>query len=157
MDKELNAYVRIDGSGRLVPNTLILRKHKPKFGKWMEVDINIWRCCEPTTTTTSTTVAASTTTTSTTAEPICMTYTAHGSIVARVALWYRDCDGEEHVVNIDGNDPYTFCATAYGIASPGWVELISEECLITTTTVEPTTTSTTTEEETTTTTTTSPI
>lgn len=94
--------------------------------------------------------------TTTTTEPVCSTYEAHGSIIARVALWYRDCDGEEHVVWIDGEEPYQFCATAYSIGTPGTVELVDEECIITTTTTtaEPTTTTTTTTVEPTTTTTT---
>ena len=59
IDKEVKAYVRIDGSGRAVPNSLLLRKKKPKLGKWMEVDANVWQCCDPATTTTTTTLGSS--------------------------------------------------------------------------------------------------
>jgi hypothetical protein len=60
--KDLKAFVRIDGSGRVVAGSLILRKSKPKVGKWHEIPA--YECCNPTTTTT-TTVAPTTTTTTT--------------------------------------------------------------------------------------------
>jgi hypothetical protein len=64
--KDLKAYVRYDGSGRVVAGSLILRRQKPKVGNWKEVPA--YECCAPTTTTTtSTTTAAPTTTTTTTA------------------------------------------------------------------------------------------
>lgn len=53
--RPLKAYVRYDGSGRVVPGSLILRKNKPKVGKWTE--ITAYECCNPTTTTTTTTEA----------------------------------------------------------------------------------------------------
>ncbi len=60
--RELKAYVRFDGTGRIVPSSLILRKNKPKVGKWQEIPA--YECCNPTTTT-STTVAPTTTSTTT--------------------------------------------------------------------------------------------
>jgi len=51
--KNLKAFVRFDGSGRVVAGSLILRKSKPKVGKWQE--ILAYECCNPTTTTTTTT------------------------------------------------------------------------------------------------------
>ena len=72
--RPLKAYVRFDGSGRIVAGSLILRKNKPKVGKWKE--IQAYECCFLTsTTTTSTTTVAPTTTTSTTAEPTTTTTT----------------------------------------------------------------------------------
>lgn len=62
--RPLKAYVRFDGSGRIVAGSLILRKNKPKVGKWKE--ISAYECCNPTTTTTTT---AAPTTTSTTTSP----------------------------------------------------------------------------------------
>jgi hypothetical protein len=50
--KELKAFVRFDGSGRVVAGSLILRKNKPKVGKWKE--ITAYECCNQTTTTTTT-------------------------------------------------------------------------------------------------------
>ncbi len=60
--RDLKAYARFDGSGRIVAGSLILRRNKPKVGKWKEVPA--YECCNPTTTTT-TTVAPTTTTTTT--------------------------------------------------------------------------------------------
>jgi hypothetical protein len=79
--RPLKAFVRFDGSGRIVAGSLILRKNKPKVGKWKE--IQAYECCFLTTTTTttaaptttSTTTATPTTTTSTTAAPTTSTTT----------------------------------------------------------------------------------
>lgn len=49
--KDLKAFVRFDGSGRVVSGSLILRKNKPKVGKWQE--IVAYECCNTTTTTTT--------------------------------------------------------------------------------------------------------
>jgi hypothetical protein len=35
--RDLKAYVRYDGSGRVVPGSLILRRTKPKVGNWQQV------------------------------------------------------------------------------------------------------------------------
>lgn len=64
--RDLKAYVRIDGSGRVVASSLILRRKKPKVGKWLEIPA--YECCNPTTTST-TTVAPTTTTTTTEVAP----------------------------------------------------------------------------------------
>lgn len=69
--KDLKAYVRYDGNGRVVPGSLILRRQKPKVGNWKEVAA--YECCAPTTTTTTST--SSTTTTTTTAAPTTTTTT----------------------------------------------------------------------------------
>lgn len=63
--RDLKAFVRYDGSGRVVAGSLILRRSKPKVGKWQE--ILAYECCNPTTTTTTT--LAPTTTTTTTPRP----------------------------------------------------------------------------------------
>lgn len=73
-NKRLKAFVRFDGSGRVVAGSLILRKAKPKVGKWHE--IQAYECCNPTTTTTTT--VAPTTTTTTTAAPTTTTTTTAG-------------------------------------------------------------------------------
>jgi hypothetical protein len=52
--RDLKAFVRYDGSGRVVAGSLILRKQKPKVGKWTE--IQGYECCTDHTLTT--TVAA---------------------------------------------------------------------------------------------------
>ena len=71
--KDLKAYVRYDGNGRVVAGSLVLRRSIPKVGNWKEVPA--YECCAPTTTTstssttTTTTSTSSTTTTTTTAAP----------------------------------------------------------------------------------------
>jgi len=52
--RDLKGFIRFDGSGRVVPSSLILRRKKPKVGKWVEIPA--YECCNPTTTTTSTTL-----------------------------------------------------------------------------------------------------
>jgi hypothetical protein len=61
-NNRLKAFVRFDGSGRVVPSSLILQRSKPKVGNYKEIPAN--ECCNYTTTTT-TTVAPTTTTTTT--------------------------------------------------------------------------------------------
>jgi hypothetical protein len=46
--RDLKAYVRFDGSGRVVAGSLILRRKKPKVGNWVEIPA--YECCNPTTT-----------------------------------------------------------------------------------------------------------
>lgn len=41
--RDLKAYARFDGTGRIVPGSLILRRNKPKVGKWTEVIT--YECC----------------------------------------------------------------------------------------------------------------
>ena len=41
--RDLKAYARYDGSGRIVGGSLILRRKKPKVGKWVEVQG--YQCC----------------------------------------------------------------------------------------------------------------
>ena len=61
-NNKLKAFVRFDGSGRIVPSSLIVQAFKPKVGNYQEIDAK--ECCNYTTTTTTT--AAPTTTTTTT-------------------------------------------------------------------------------------------
>lgn len=65
--RPLKAFVRFDGTGRIVPSSLILRRKKPKVGKWVEIPA--YECCNPTTTSTTTEVAPTTTSTTTAIEP----------------------------------------------------------------------------------------
>jgi hypothetical protein len=73
--RDLKAFVRFDGSGRIVAGSLILRKNKPKVGKWHE--IQAYECCNyiPTTTTTTTATPTTTTTTSSTSSTTSTTTT----------------------------------------------------------------------------------
>lgn len=75
--RPLKAYVRFDGTGRIVPSSLILRRKMPKVGKWVEIPA--YECCNyipPTTTTTSSTSTSTTTTTSTSTSTTTTTTTA---------------------------------------------------------------------------------
>jgi hypothetical protein len=49
--RNLKAFVRYDGSGRVVAGSLVLRRNKPKVGNWKE--ITAYECCTTTTTTTT--------------------------------------------------------------------------------------------------------
>jgi len=51
--KDLKAFVRYDGTGRVIPGSLILQRKMPKVGNWKEIAAN--ECCNPTTTTSTTT------------------------------------------------------------------------------------------------------
>tara|TARA_R110000868_G_scaffold14285_16_gene66472 strand:- start:2231 stop:2881 length:651 start_codon:yes stop_codon:yes gene_type:complete len=64
---KLKAYVRFDGSGRVVPSSLILARFKPKVGNYQEIDA--YECCNDVPTTTTTTTQGGETTTTTTTAP----------------------------------------------------------------------------------------
>ena len=75
-NNRLKAYVRYDGTGRVIAGSLILQRFKPKVGNWQEIDAN--ECCNyvPTTTpTTSSTSTSTSTTTTTTTRPVTTTTT----------------------------------------------------------------------------------
>lgn len=59
--KDLKAFVRYDGSGRVVAGSLVFRKKKPKNGRWGEITKNL--CCNPNSSTTTTTTASGSTST----------------------------------------------------------------------------------------------
>jgi len=53
-NKRINkAYVRYDGTGRVISGSLILNRFKPKVGNWKQTQA--YECCNDTTTTTTTT------------------------------------------------------------------------------------------------------
>ena len=82
-NRPLKAYVRFDGTGRIVPSSLILRRKKPKVGRWVEIPA--YECCNyvPTSTTTTTSSStSSTTTTTTTAAPLFSTFSVKRTISA---------------------------------------------------------------------------
>lgn len=55
--KDLKAFVRYDGTGRVIPGSLILQRSKPKVGDWKQIDA--YECCNPTTSTTTTAIPVS--------------------------------------------------------------------------------------------------
>ena len=44
--KDLKAYVRYDGNGRVISSSLILNRFEPGVGNWQQVDA--YECCNPT-------------------------------------------------------------------------------------------------------------
>lgn len=42
--RDLKAYSRFDGTGRIVPGSTVLRRNKPKVGNWKEVQA--YECCD---------------------------------------------------------------------------------------------------------------
>lgn len=65
MAQKKKSFVRVDGSGRVIEGSNILRVTKPKFGNYIQ--IQGYECCDPYWPTTTTTSTSSTTTTTTTA------------------------------------------------------------------------------------------
>ena len=63
-NNNLKAYVRFDGTGRVIAGSLILQRSKPKVGNWQEIPAN--ECCNYVPTTTTTTSSSTSTSTSTT-------------------------------------------------------------------------------------------
>jgi len=43
--RDLKSYARFDGTGRIVPGSLVLRRSKPKVGNWKEIPA--YECCNP--------------------------------------------------------------------------------------------------------------
>jgi hypothetical protein len=43
--RDLKAYARFDGTGRVVPGSLVLRRSMPKNGNWKEMQA--YECCDP--------------------------------------------------------------------------------------------------------------
>jgi hypothetical protein len=75
---KLKAFVRIDGSGKVIPGGPIFQAQKPKVGKWREISIK--ECCNynPNTTTTTTSSTSSTSTSTTTTTTTVASYSFQG-------------------------------------------------------------------------------
>ena len=90
---KLKAFVRYDGTGTIVPSSIILAKSKPKVGKWTEIDA--YECCN-----------FSTTTTTTTLDPLCRLFELSNPTGAR-AIWSGiDCNGEPYTEGISSGIPW---------------------------------------------------
>jgi len=84
-NNRLKAYVRYDGTGRVIAGSLILQRSKPKVGNWQEIDAN--ECCNY--------VPDSTTTTTTTAAPgDCFCYDVDNQTAGPLDYTYTDCGSE---------------------------------------------------------------
>ena len=123
--RDLRAFVRFDGSGRIVAGSLILRKNKPKVGKWHE--IQAYECCNyipsPSTTTTTTQGGGVTPTawaiiSSVTPEFACagvpgwLVYTAQSTLGVGVNLYYDAALTQPWT----GNQYISFNGTAYTLS-----------------------------------------
>lgn len=95
-NNKLKAFVRFDGSGRIIPGSLILQRFKPRVGKWQEIDAN--ECCNPTTTTT------------TTLDPLCRQFRIDG--FGNTQWSGIGCDGEEYTTGQSLLEPQAlfYCA-----------------------------------------------
>ena len=95
-NNKLKAYVRFDGTGRVIAGSLILQRFKPKVGNWVEIDAN--ECCNyvPTTTTTTTTSTPTTTTTTTPTPGACFCYTISNETAGTLLYTYTDCSSSEY-------------------------------------------------------------
>jgi hypothetical protein len=89
---KLKAFVRYDGSGRIVPSSIILAKSKPKVGNWVET--NAYECCNYTTTTT------------TTLDPLCRIFELLNP-TGRRKMWSGiDCNGEPYDTGVSNPNPW---------------------------------------------------
>jgi hypothetical protein len=123
--RPLHAYVRFDGTGRVVAGSLILRRKMPKVGKWQE--ITAYECCN---------------------QPLfaCVSYAVSVLRGDSVSFTYTDCGGGisgPHVIEGPVND--VFCCVPATIAYTGTATFtLLGECTTTTTTTTSSTTTTTT-------------
>jgi hypothetical protein len=99
---KLKAFVRIDGSGKVIPGGPIFQASKPKVGKWKQIDANL--CCNPSGSTTTTTTS-STSSTSTSTSTTTTTTTASASLT--IAITATPCSTPSaflDVILIAGSD-----------------------------------------------------
>ena len=108
--RDLKAYSRFDGTGRIVPGSTVLRRNKPKNGRWKEVQA--YECCVPSTCT----------------EPLIMEVqpygqhyefglrTLSGNTVAGTIEWG---DGTSETFDTSGFDGYTYFGHDYPTAD--WI------------------------------------
>lgn len=122
--RPLRAFVRFDGTGRIVPSSLILRRKKPKVGKWIEIPA--YECCNPTTT-----VAPL---------PECVTYEITIGDET-ITLSYTACDEQIVETELVGPLTDTFCALQGTIAVTGETAIVVLQgpCPLPTTTTTTTT------------------
>ena len=125
-NNRLKAYVRYDGTGRVIAGSLILQRSKPKVGNWQEIDAN--ECCNyvPTTTTTTTTEApvtttttstssSSTTSTTTTAGPECFCYDVDNQTAGTLEYTYTDCGSEVATTASINADTITYVCSSTAV------------------------------------------
>jgi hypothetical protein len=127
-NNKLKAFVRFDGSGRIVPSSLIVQAFKPKVGNYKEIDAK--ECCNYTTTTTSTT-AVPTTTTTTTLGINCVEYLVTNNDTNPGFLAYINCNNKQ--INeglLNPGNFRQFCANA-NAAGGGIIAVLFEPTIVT--------------------------
>lgn len=92
-NNKLKAFVRFDGSGRIISSSLIVQAFKPKVGNWKEIDAK--ECCNYTTTTTTTEIS-------------CYNFTISGD-GSRLTVIGVNCDGSPF--SYFNNDPTPWSIT----------------------------------------------
>jgi hypothetical protein len=101
INNKLKAYVRYDGTGRVIAGSLILQRFKPKVGNWQEIDAN--ECCNPTTTTT------------TTAAPECFCYEVDNQTAGPLDFTYTDCGSEVATTASINADTITYVCSSTAV------------------------------------------
>jgi hypothetical protein len=91
-NNKLKAFVRYDGTGRVIAGSLILQRFKPKVGDWVEIDAN--ECCNYVPTTSTSTSSSTTTTTTTPTPGGCFCYTISNETAGTLLYSYTDCGSE---------------------------------------------------------------
>ena len=116
---KLKAYVRFDGSGRVVPSSVILARFKPKVGNYQEIDST--ECCEYVPTTTTTTTGEPTTTTTTTTSALdCFCYTVDNQTAGPLDYTYTDCGLEAPTsTSIEADTISLVCSSTVVIGDDG--------------------------------------
>lgn len=111
-NNRLKAYVRYDGTGRVIAGSLILQRFKPKVGNWVEIDAN--ECCNyvPDSTTTTTT---------TTAAPECFCYTVDNQTAGPLDYTYTDCGGSTATTTIEADTISIVCSSTVVTGDDGLV------------------------------------
>ena len=144
IQRNLKAFVRYDGSGRVVAGSLILRKNKPKVGRWQEIPA--YECCNyvPTSTTTTTTTASPTTTTTSTSTSTSSTTTTT-STTASPTTTTTTTTAEPTTTTTTTTAEPTTTTTSTSTSTSTTTTTEAPTTTTTTTTAEPTTTTTTTE------------
>tara|TARA_R110000868_G_scaffold185833_1_gene427864 strand:- start:13 stop:543 length:531 start_codon:yes stop_codon:yes gene_type:complete len=111
---KLKAFVRFDGTGRIIPSSVILAKSKPKVGNWTET--TAYECCN---------YVPITTTTTTTLDPLCRLFELSNPTGDR-AIWSGiDCNGEPYTEGIiSGGIPWkVFICKRTVVGLPPYVTL----------------------------------
>jgi len=113
--RPLKAFVRFDGTGRIVPSSLIFRRKKPKVGKWQEIPA--YECCNDII-----------------PKELKLTFVATFPVVdpTNVSLWnallgstFTSVTVTGVDVSLSGGAPFNMLPLALGSAGPGVSNLVS--------------------------------